>query len=79
MFTPTFHPHYHSTTTYTLLTHPCFLFYFIPIIYLQYGKTPLILAAEYGHLNVVQWLVEDKGADITQSDEVSMGYGVERC
>ena len=78
MLTPTFHPHYQPTTTYPPLTHPCFLLYFIPVIYLQFDQTPLIHAANGGHLNVVQWLVEAKGADITQCNEVSMGYGVER-
>ena len=78
MFIPTFHPHYHPTITYLPLTHPCFLLYFIPIIYLQYGWTPLHWAAEGGHLNVVEWLVEAKEADITKGDEVSMGYGVDR-
>ena len=77
MFTPTSHPHYHPTTTYPPLTHPCFLLYFIPVIYLQDDRTPLIYAVVGGHLDVVEWLVT-KGADITHGDKVSIGFDVKR-
>ena len=77
MFILTFHPHYHPTTTYPSLTHLCFHLYFIPVIYLQDGWTPLIYAAVGGHLDVVEWLVT-KGADITHGDKVSIGFDVKR-
>ena len=78
MFTLTFYPHSHLSTTNPSLTHPCFFLYLIHIIYLQYGRTPLHFAAQRGHLNIVEWLVETKEMDITHGDEVSIGYGVER-
>ena len=36
----------------------------------QYGHTPLLFAAEQGHLEVVEYLVE-KGADTEATDRVS--------
>ena len=30
---------------------------------LQFGYTPLLMAAWYGHMELMQWLVEDMGAD----------------
>ena len=38
------------------------------------GMTPLHHAAGEGHLNVIEWLVDAKGADITQGDEYQISF-----
>ena len=43
---------------------------------MQYGWTPLIWAADNGHLDVTKALL-DKGADIEHSDKVTWGEGCE--
>ena len=40
-------------------------------VYLQYAQTPLHLAAWDGHLTMVQWLIEEGGAEVDVGDEVS--------
>ena len=40
-------------------------------MYLQYGVTPLRLAAGGGHLTTVQYLIEERGAEVDGRDEVS--------
>ena len=40
-------------------------------MYLQDGQTPLHLAARYGHLTTVQYLIEAGGAEVDGRDKVS--------
>ena len=40
-------------------------------MYLQDGQTPLHLAAQYGHLTTVQYLIEEGGAEVDVRDRVS--------
>ena len=40
-------------------------------MYLQDGRTPLHLAAWYGHLTTVQYLIEAGGAEVDGRDDVS--------
>ena len=40
-------------------------------MYLQYGQTPLHVAALYGQLTTVQYLIEEGGAEVDGRDEVS--------
>ena len=40
-------------------------------MYLQRGQTPLHWAAHYGHLTTVQYLIEERGAEVDGRDEVS--------
>ena len=40
-------------------------------VYLQGGLTPLHLAALYGHLTTVQYLIEERGAEVDVGDRVS--------
>ena len=44
---------------------------FIVCVYYQWGETPLYIASEHGHLEVVKYLKE-AGADINAADNVSM-------
>ncbi len=38
----------------------------------QYGGTALLLACEYGHFEVVKWLVTDAGSDaVSEQNSVS--------
>ena len=40
-------------------------------MYLQGGLTPLHLAAWNGHLTTVQYLIEERGAEVDGRDKVS--------
>ena len=40
-------------------------------MYLQRGQTPLHLAALEGHLTTVQYLIEERGAEVDGRDKVS--------
>ena len=40
-------------------------------VYLQHDQTPLHLAAGGGHLTTVQYLIEDRGAEVDVRDVVS--------
>ena len=40
-------------------------------MYLQFGQTPLHLAAWYGQLTTVQYLIEEGGAEVDGRDKVS--------
>ena len=40
-------------------------------VYLQHGQTPLHWAAWRGHLTTVQYLIEERGAEVDVRDKVS--------
>ena len=40
-------------------------------MYLQGSRTPLQLAALFGHLTTVQYLIEEGGAEVDGRDQVS--------
>jgi Ankyrin repeat len=39
---------------------------------LQYGRTPSLIAAEKGHLEVCKWLVQAAGVDVNKTNKVSI-------